>query len=147
MAVNATDFHSALKRVCDVFKIPSLYSEREIAPIKTEQERLQDDFCPYKVLKYFGPALLSASISKVTVSVAYNEKNLKLLPHLENARFCLQMHLYWLVIYLLPTMSCYKMTCARVYFSLSEWRAGTETIKSYQTEVSHLYYLKTLVRI
>ena len=29
MAINATDFHRALKRVCDVFKIPSLYSEQE----------------------------------------------------------------------------------------------------------------------
>ena len=29
MAVNATDFHRALKRVCDVFKSSSLYSEQE----------------------------------------------------------------------------------------------------------------------
>ena len=29
MAVNATDFYRALKRVWDVFKIPSLYSEQE----------------------------------------------------------------------------------------------------------------------
>ena len=35
MAVNATDFHRALKRVCDVFKIPALYSEQETAPTKT----------------------------------------------------------------------------------------------------------------
>ena len=35
MAVNATDFQRELKRVCDVFKIPALYSEQETAPTKT----------------------------------------------------------------------------------------------------------------
>lgn len=29
MAVKARDFHRALEKVCDIFKIPSLYSERE----------------------------------------------------------------------------------------------------------------------